>query len=403
MKKRNKVLIYIFSIAAALTGLFFIWKFSIAVIIMAGIIFLPGLYVYKKSIKVYVNKYFKNILLWSIITMSFAFPLGFFGINMTAIFSKSLFFKYLLIIGQIYIVAIHFLFIISLAISLLAFLGKILKILRKETLESPKVRIPAFWFTVAFSIILLVISYRNHTETEITQYSIELPKKSSTLDSLKVVIISDLHLTLTTPDNWLKEKVEIINRLKPDIVLIPGDILDTRADLTEGKTFREDFRSIKSKYGVFASTGNHEYYGNYPENYRYILSTGMNLITDSLVLVDSSFYIVGRLDRSQKRRKNLNEVLTAKSLDLPVLLMDHQPINLKEAQDNNIDMQVSGHTHRGQLFPFNLITKYIYRLDWGFEKIGNTNFFVSSGLGLWGPPFRLGSNSEIMVVKIIFK
>lgn len=388
---------------AALTAMFFIWNYSIAVVVMAGIIFLPGLYIYKKAVKVYTNKRFMDILIWIVIALSLVFPLGFFGINLTAQFKNSIFFVYLLHIGQYYLPAIHFMFMTALALSLVAFLGIKLKIVKKEKLESPKIRIPVFWFTIVFVIILLAISHRNHTETEVNRYSIELPKKSTKLDSMRIVIISDLHLTLSTPDDWLKVKVGIINSLEPDIVLIPGDLLDTRADLVENKTFRADFRAIKARYGVFASSGNHEHYGNFRENYNYIINSGIKMLTDSIVCVDSSFYLIGRLDRSQKQRKKLSEIIAPEQHGLPVFLMDHQPIGLTEAQENKIDMQASGHTHNGQLFPFNIITNYIYRISWGYEKIGPTHYFVSAGLGLWGPPFRLGSNSEIMVVDIMFK
>ncbi len=353
MKKRNKVLLYIFSIAGLLTGLFFIWNYSIAVIIMAGIIFLPGLYVYRKAIKVYTGKKFKRILLWAVLLLSFAFPIGFFGINLTAQFKNSVIVEYLLIIGQVYLPAIHFIFITALSISLIAFVGKLLKFVKKEKLEQPNVKKAAFWFTVVLAGVLLAISYRNHTETEINLYSIELSKKSSNLDSLRIVIVSDIHLTQTTPDYWLNDRVVMINSLDPDIVLIPGDLIDSRADLMENKPFVDDLKAIKSKYGVYASTGNHEHYGGFAENYNYIAGAGITLLADSAVCIDSSFCLAGRLDRSQKHRKNLGEILTPNMHNMPVILMDHQPHNLNEAQENSIDKHVSCHTHNVLIFPCN--------------------------------------------------
>jgi predicted MPP superfamily phosphohydrolase len=101
-------------------------------------------------------------------------------------------------------------------------------------------------------------------------------------------------------------------------------------------------------------------------------------------------------------RKDLSTLLQGVDKKLPIILLDHQPYNLSEAEKNGVDLQLSGHTHKGQISPGNLITKKVYEVDWGYEKKGNFNIYVSSGVGTWGPPIRTGSHSEIVDIYINF-
>jgi len=123
-------------------------------------------------------------------------------------------------------------------------------------------------------------------------------------------------------------------------------------------------------------------------------------LRDSVCLVDSSFYLIGRDDRTNTKRKSLKELVTGLNVNLPRILMDHQPYHLDEAEKNNIDFQISGHTHNGQFFPGNLFVKKIYELGYGYLKKGNSHFYVSSGLGIWGPQYRIGTESELVVIHL---
>ena len=128
---------------------------------------------------------------------------------------------------------------------------------------------------------------------------------------------------------------------------------------------------------------------------------------DTSLLIDQRFYLVGRDDRDKsrftgKKRKELGELMQHVDLSRPVILMDHQPFNLEKARELGVDLQVSGHTHHGQLWPFNYITNAIYELSYGYKQIGQTHFYVSTGFGTWGPPVRLGNRPEIVQIKLIF-
>jgi uncharacterized protein len=165
----------------------------------------------------------------------------------------------------------------------------------------------------------------------------------------------------------------------------------------------EILAKLKAKYGVYAILGNHDYYANAVKAGKYLEMSGINVLADQSVVIDDRFVLVGRKDYSQHNRMPLEKILNGINKSLPVILLDHQPIHLAEAIHNKVDVQLSGHTHNGQIFPINLIVSKIFELAYGYRKIEDTHFYVSSGLGLWGAPIRLGTQSEIVNMKLHFR
>ena len=132
------------------------------------------------------------------------------------------------------------------------------------------------------------------------------------------------------------------------------------------------------------------------------------MLRDTWVKIGDSLYVVGREDISirgftGKKRKPLPELMAEVDKSYPIILMDHQPFRLEEAEINGVDLQLSGHTHHGQLWPFNFITKKVYELSWGYKKKGSTHYYVSCGVGTWGPPIRTGNRPEIINIKLRFE
>jgi predicted MPP superfamily phosphohydrolase len=218
--------------------------------------------------------------------------------------------------------------------------------------------------------------------------------------SLRIVAISDLHLGYGIGEKEFEKWVDLINAENPDIVLIAGDIIDNSVrPLSEGR-YAEAFHKIKAPMGIYACMGNHEYISGFKESEAFIKEAGVKMLRDSVALVDSCFYIVGRDDRSNPSRKPLQELVAGLDQTKPVIMLDHQPYNLEEAEANGIDIQISGHTHQGQVWPISLITKKLYERDHGFIKKGNANIYVSSGIGIWGGKFRIGTQSEYVVIDV---
>lgn len=254
------------------------------------------------------------------------------------------------------------------------------------------------------SVTAILVSYGliNAHLIRVRTLDVPIAKKAAGRKSLNVVMASDIHLSSIIGKGRIDRIVEKINSLSPEIVLLPGDIVDGDLNPVIHQNLGESLRMIKAPLGVYAVTGNHEYYGGMERACEYITEHGVKVLRDSTVLIDSSFYIVGRDDREVRKRKQLAELMEKVDKRLPVILMDHQPFHLEEAEVNGVDLQLSGHTHHGQMWPFNYVTDIVYELAYGYVVKGSTHIYVSSGVGTWGPPIRIGADPEIVNIRLEF-
>ncbi|MGL4450032.1 MAG: metallophosphoesterase [Sarcina sp.] len=266
--------------------------------------------------------------------------------------------------------------------------------------------VPKYFSMIQIAIIILVFVYGryNVADTKIRNYDIKLDKKSN-LDKLNVVLISDVHLGYFNDNKRFNKNVERINSLKPDIVVIAGDLFDQNfASLQKNEETKKIFEKIKSKYGVYLCFGNHDSGPTYKDMKNFVDDSCINLLEDKAVTFDGEFIIAGRRDltpmgyRGEARDKNWNAKLDK---ELPIIVLEHQP-SYKE-YDSSIDLILSGHTHKGQIFPFSLVTKRVFVNDYGYKKLDNgIHTVVTSGLGTWGPPVRIGSKNEIVQINVEF-
>ncbi|MFP4369686.1 MAG: metallophosphoesterase, partial [Candidatus Kapaibacterium sp.] len=229
----------------------------------------------------------------------------------------------------------------------------------------------------ALVMIITTASFINAHTPAIREITLEIDKKSNGHDSLIVAIVSDIHLGTTFTKSRLEDMVARINSLEPDLILLAGDIVDEDLEPVIRNGLGESLKKLNARYGNYAVTGNHEYIGGVEKAVEFLTGHGIRFLRDSSVLINNSFYIVGREDRSirsftKKNRKDFKELFNGIDLNLPVIMMDHQPHELDMAAGSGADLQISGHTHHGQLFPFNFITKLVYRISWGHTVIGNT-------------------------------
>ena len=262
---------------------------------------------------------------------------------------------------------------------------------------------------VVLSVVTLtvVLGHINTKFPAIRKLDLTINKQVEGLDELRIAVVSDIHLGTTIGKNHARNVVDKINSLNPDIILMPGDIIDEDIESVLKDNICEELIRLKSKYGVYAVTGNHEYIGGVKAAVEYLEKNNINMIRDTSVTIDNKFILVGREDRAisqftEGKRVPLKNIMSNVDLSLPVILMDHQPFKLEEAEANGIDLQLSGHTHHGQLWPLNFITSKIYELSWGYLQKGNTHYYVSSGVGGWGPPIRTVGRPEIVDINIKF-
>jgi len=239
---------------------------------------------------------------------------------------------------------------------------------------------------------------------QITNYSVTI-EKPLPQKQLKLALISDLHIGDLIRKKQLERLVSQINALEADMVLIAGDIIDRNLTVFKNEKLDEVLKTLNATLGVYAAAGNHDYFGGNLEDLKKQLAAGgVKLLVDEAVLTNG-IYVIGRNDVSSRRwggaiRKPLRELTENLDSRLPLIVIDHQPSNLNEAEEAGIDLQVSGHTHRGQIWPGPIITKRVFEHDYGLFKKGKTSIVVTSGCGTWGPPVRIGSRSEIVLIEL---
>ena len=212
---------------------------------------------------------------------------------------------------------------------------------------------------------------------------------------IKVVLASDLHIGYSNRKAELARWIDMINAEKPDLVLFGGDIVDIQTKPLLEKNYAEEFHRLQAP--AYAVLGNHEYIAGEEDSEQFLSDAGITLLKNSVAHF-KGIDIIGRDDRSNPCRLALWEF--ADSLSGFTLLLDHQPSHLEDAQEAGIDFQFSGHTHRGQAWPISWITDAIFEKSWGPYRRGNTQYYISSGLGIWGPKIRIGTRSEYLVLQI---
>ena len=262
---------------------------------------------------------------------------------------------------------------------------------------------------VIIALVSLIVFLGNLNKRDITinTLNLSLPKGDGKLSKLNVVMAADLHLSPIDGEKLLSKIVDRINSVNPDIILFAGDIVDDKAEMLKPRGIGESFKRLNPKYGIYAVNGNHEFINEVEASVKFMNDYRIKVLRDSYELVDSSFYLVGREDVVMKQftgkeRKSLEDIITPISSNHPKILLDHTPVKLEQAEQNGIDLQFSGHTHHGQIWPASIITKMIYEVSWGFKRKANTQYYVTSGAGTWGPPVRTGSKSEIVNIRITF-
>lgn len=233
------------------------------------------------------------------------------------------------------------------------------------------------------------IHYRNKVREVISIDSDKINKP------VKAVLISDMHLGYHNRREELAKWINLINKEHPDVVLIGGDIIDISIRPLQEEQMAEEFRRIQAP--VYACLGNHEYYSNEPDAQMFYKEAGIHLLRDS-VATFGQLCIIGRDDRTNSHRESLNMLMKSTDMHKFSILLDHQPYHLEQAERAGVDFQFSGHTHRGQMWPISWITDAIYECSFGRWQRGKTHYYISSGIGIWGAKFRVGTQSEYIVL-----
>jgi len=222
---------------------------------------------------------------------------------------------------------------------------------------------------------------------------------------LRIAVASDLHIGQLFGSGAIDRLRRLVVQSEADILLMPGDIMDDNTEAFTAYDMQANLAELCASlpYGVYATLGNHDLYGHEQPISHSLRRAGVHLLNDEvhcLTHQGQSIWLVGRFDNHKRERVATTELLSQVDSAEPVILLDHRPSDIVEHSELPIDLQVSGHTHNGQVFPANFIVSAINRLGYGYEAIGHGHFVVSSGYGFWGIPFRLGSRSEIWLITV---
>lgn len=254
-------------------------------------------------------------------------------------------------------------------------------------------------YALAVTFALMIYGYVNYRmpRTEVVRVDVEKPIEGG---SCRMVAISDIHLGYGTDRKDLARYVDMINAQNPDVVVIVGDLVDNSIVPVAEADMLKEFERVEAPEGIYMVPGNHEYISGIARCAEHIAKSPIVMLRDSVVELRSGIQLIGRDDRMNRRRKPLDSLMMSADSSRPTVVLDHQPYDIATSDSLKVDIHISGHTHRGQVWPLTWVTDAMYEQSHGYRKWSYTHAYVSSGLSLWGPPFRIGSKSELVVIDI---
>lgn len=372
-------------------------RFIIFSTIFIAVFALMSLYISKRFInKLHFKKVYKNYLNYFLI------------INLIGVFCYFLFRRYPLIPNEIY-------FLLSIPIGLIFLLFSTTIIYDLSSLlvnKSVKDSSRREFLKKTLDFSAVAVAAGINTKAIYNAKHTELEKVAVKLKNLKqkynIVQISDVHIGGLIDKKFIASMVTKINSLNTDAIVITGDLVDT--NLKFAKPALEQLKHLNSKYGTYFIVGNHEYFHGVDKIISYLKTLNITVLENSNVYIgekDNGFNLAGVYDRFGEKfgsfKPDIKASLEKIDKNSPTILLAHQPKYIEEIKDtSNIDLVLSGHTHGGQIVPFNLLVKLQQPYIKGLHQHNkNTQIYVNKGTGFWGPPMRLGTSSEITYINLI--
>ena len=252
---------------------------------------------------------------------------------------------------------------------------------------------------IGILVVLFIVGSFNAYSPVVRHATIKSDKQG---EDVRIVLASDFHLGILSGRKHLQRFVDLSNEQNPDIVLLAGDLVDDDPKWFVEHKMNDVMKQLRSNHGVYGILGNHEYYGGKIELLvEEMAAVNVTMLLDETVDVTDAITITGQEDITNKNRQALGDLKPADSSKYWIV-MNHTPNDLATPAEQGVDLHVSGHTHKGQMWPNNFITERMYELDWGYKQKNGMYAFVSSGFGFWGPPTRIGSRSELWVIDVQF-
>lgn len=347
----------------------------------------------------------KVVFIAAFIALALAYPLG----RVLMALGKSSLSPLFVTVGSFHLVVMLYGFLSVVLIDLVRLANSFVPFLPKAFAARPgQTGLVLFLAVAGVTALTIVGGAMNAVRLRTFDLDLSIPRKEGNMTRMTAVLASDLHLGTLVGRSRLEKIIASINALAPDIVFLPGDIVDETVTAKDEVEFSAIMKQLRAPLGVFAVPGNHEFYSGLERNLACLRACGIMVLEDQAVRVADAFILIGRRDPSslkpRESRLPIRDILAKHGFDdrLPIILLDHQPAHLEEASLAGVDLQLSGHTHAGQIFPLNIVNKMIWELNRGYLRKGNTQYYVTSGVGTWGPPVRTGSRPEIVRIRLTF-
>jgi uncharacterized protein len=358
---------------------------------------IPNLYVFFRTRKLLFTARQKILLAVLHLTLVLAFPLT----EMASHMNGDPVHRHLLLFGYLTLPFLLYLFLTRVLIDLLLGLNRLVKAVPPDAIASDRGRQGILLALLLVPTVVVAWGKMHFSDLQVHRYEIQIPRRASTLHHLRIGLASDFHLREFTDGGFMQRFVDLVNSQNVDLLLLPGDILEGDRQNEQLQEYERLFRQIRTTHGVFASPGNHESFGR-KTRLEFFRQSCITLLLDTSMVVEGAFTLIGRNDNRSQGRKPIEQLVKTAPDVLPIIVLDHRPMDFSKISMTGADIVVSGHTHQGQLFPFNIITELIYEKSWGYTRIQRTHFFVTSGIQVWGPPVRTAGDSELMVIDVLF-
>jgi predicted MPP superfamily phosphohydrolase len=294
-----------------------------------------------------------------------------------------------------------YLILTVIAVDLLIGLARLTGLVSRDAVRSPRFKAWRLAVSAGLPVLVVVLGAINHRVIRVHEYRIELPRRGSAAREMTIVFMADTHFRDVISDRFLEELSAKVNAQKPDLILLGGDLLEGDRRNEDTGRYERTFRRMSSTYGIYGAPGNHEHLSRLGTGF--MDRAGIRLLQDEVVRIDDTLALAGRKDAHGGGRKPVAELLAAAPPDLPLILIAHRPEEFDKARAAGAAIQLSGHTHHGQLFPINLITSRQYELSWGHLERDGAHLIVTSGVQAWGPMVRTVGYSEIVVIRLVLR
>jgi predicted MPP superfamily phosphohydrolase len=262
----------------------------------------------------------------------------------------------------------------------------------------------SFFICIFFALTACSYGYFEAKNVRVENIVIKTSKIPEESDRLKIVQISDVHLGLIVRQKRLKRIVDVVKETNPDILVSTGDLVDGQINKLEG--LAELLSEVNPRYGKYAVTGNHEYYAGLTQALKFTKKAGFTMLRGKAVVLGELLNLAG-VDDSTGKSFNLftdapeKGLLSALDHNRFTILLKHRP-EVDKSANGLFDLQLSGHTHKGQIFPFSLLIKLLFIQDAGYMKLeSGSSLYVNRGSGTWGPPIRFLSPPEVTVIELV--